>query len=280
MRRTAKEFRDTAWKALTGRYWWAVLAALVAGILGGYMSSSPFSLDLNFNVGDADFTHLGNWVQSMQSLAISAGIFRAVLGLTTALAAAAFTIGIAYFLVGSAVELGFDLYNISLYTTPAPGQPKFELLFSRFTIFGRALALRLLMFLKILAWTLLFIVPGIVAAYRYAMAPFLLAEHPEMTAMEAIELSKQMMNGNKGRLFGLQLSFIGWYLLAACTFGIGWVFLAPYTKAADAAFYMELTGRLPQNGTQTQPGGASYTPPAAPAELPKAEGETTDTEWV
>jgi len=281
MRRTAKEFRDAAWKTLTGRYWWAVLAALVAGILGGYMSSSPISLNLNFSVGDTDLTHFGNWLHDTQTFAVNAGILRAMFGLTTILIVAAFTVGVAYFLVGSAVELGFNLYNISLYTVPVPGQPKFELLFSRFTIFGRALALRLLMFLKIFAWTLLFIVPGIVAAYRYAMAPYLLAEHPEMTAMEAIELSKQMMGGNKGRLFGLQLSFIGWYLLAALSFGIGWIFLAPYTKAADAAFYMELTGRLPQNGTQPQPGGsASYTPPAASAELPKPEGETTDTEWV
>lgn len=278
MKRTAKEFRDTAWKALTGRYWWAVLAALVAGMLGGYAASSPVSL--NFKIGDGDVAHWSSWFQNAWSFVAGAGILRALAGIIAALTAAAFTVGLAIFLVGAAVELGYDLFNVSLYT--APGQPKFEILFSRFSVFGRALALRLLMFLKILAWTLLFIVPGIVAAYRYAMAPYLLAEHPEMTAMDAIELSKQMMDGNKGRLFCLQLSFIGWYLLVLLTAGFGWVFLAPYTKAADAAFYMELTGRLPLDGAQAWPaeGGSSYTPPSLPAEPPKAEGETTGTEWV
>ncbi len=61
--------------------------------------------------------------------------------------------------------------------------------------------------------------------------------------------------GNKGRLFCLQFSFIGWYLLSAITGGIGWIFLAPYTKSADTAFYMELTGRLPRPG-EAQPAGA------------------------
>lgn len=256
--RNAKEFRDTAWNSLRGRYWWAVLAALVAGILGGYAAGKP-SFEWRFS--STDVHSVSDWFRqlpdALNQLTISdsvglihlpgviagSGLAHVFYGLVAAIASVAFTYGLAMFIIGSAVELGFNLFNVSLYT--APGKPKFELLFSRFSIFGRALGLRLLMAVKIFLWSLLLIVPGIIAAYRYSMAPFLLAETPDLTASEAIEKSKLLMSGNKGRLFCLQFSFIGWYLLAALTGGIGWVFLAPYTKSADTAFYMDLTGRLP-----------------------------------
>ena len=92
-------------------------------------------------------------------------------------------------------------------------------------------------------WSLLFIVPGIIASYRYALAPYLMAENPDMGVMEAIARSKELMNGSKWRLFCLQLSFIGWSLLCVLTLGIGYLWLAPYQNAAEAAFYLEVTGR-------------------------------------
>ena len=91
-------------------------------------------------------------------------------------------------------------------------------------------------------WSLLFVIPGIVAGYSYAMTGYILAEHPELTASEAIEQSKQMMSGNRFRLFCLQFSFIGWDLLCALTLGIGNLWLRPYKQAAEAAFYREVSG--------------------------------------
>ena len=88
---------------------------------------------------------------------------------------------------------------------------------------------------------LLLIVPGIIAVYRYALAPYLMAEDPEMGAMEAIEKSKELMKGNKWRLFCLQFSFIGWMLLSSLTFGLGNLALRPYQEAAYAAFYREVS---------------------------------------
>jgi uncharacterized membrane protein len=86
-------------------------------------------------------------------------------------------------------------------------------------------------------WTLLFIIPGIVKSYSYAMTFYVLREHPEMTATEAITESRRLMNGNKMRLFCLDLSFIGWYLLSCLTFGILLIWVLPYHEAAHAAFY-------------------------------------------
>ena len=92
-------------------------------------------------------------------------------------------------------------------------------------------------------WALLFIIPGIVASYRYALAPYLMAENPDIGVMEAIARSKELMRGNKGRLFCLQFSFIGWYLLSTLTLGIGTLWVAPYRKIAETAFYLDVTGR-------------------------------------
>lgn len=85
---------------------------------------------------------------------------------------------------------------------------------SRRTIFWRALWLYISMYLRIFLWSLLLIIPGIVAALRYAMAPYFLAENPELTPSEAIDKSKEAMTDKKFSLFMLLLSFIGWALMA------------------------------------------------------------------
>ena len=199
-----------------------------------------------------------------------AGVFASLAGLML-------LYGIAVFIVGSAVELGYNSFNLSLYESTAA--PKIESLFSRFSYFGNALVLRLLMFLKILAWTLLFIVPGIVAAYRYSMAPYVMAENPTMTATEAIEESKRLMATNKWRLFCLQLSFIGWMLLASLTI-VGGVFLLPYMEAANAAFYLDLNGRLPASPYATAGAPVSPAAPVTPAAPTLGEGESDPKELI
>ena len=85
----------------------------------------------------------------------------------------------------------------------------------RLNLFLRALWLHVIMFVKIFLWSLLLVIPGIIAAIRYSMAPYYLAEHPEMKAREAIRKSKETMKHLKMSYFMLQLSFIGWNLLVS-----------------------------------------------------------------
>lgn len=90
-------------------------------------------------------------------------------------------------------------------------------------------------------WTLLLVVPGIVKAYEYRMIPFLLAENPQMKWKDAFAKSRQMMDGNKMNAFILDLSFIGWHLLSACTLGIlGIFYVLPYSYLTDAELYRAL----------------------------------------
>lgn len=80
----------------------------------------------------------------------------------------------------------------------------------------------------------------IILAYAYAMVPYLLRDYPDLTAREALRTSREMMKGHKWDLFVLQLSFIGWILLAIVTLGIGFLFVGPYMQTANAAFYEDL----------------------------------------
>lgn len=120
--------------------------------------------------------------------------------------------------------------------------PKINTLFAYFKNWKTAAAANLLVTLYILLGILLFIIPGIIATYSYAMTYYVLAEHPELSAREALQRSKEMMSGNRFRLFCLQWSFIGWVLLCILTLGIGILWLRPYQHAAFAAFYREVSG--------------------------------------
>ncbi|MBQ8519198.1 MAG: DUF975 family protein [Agathobacter sp.] len=96
--------------------------------------------------------------------------------------------------------------------------------------------------LKVLLWTLLFIIPGVIKSYEYFMMPYLLAENPNLTKEEAFRLSKQMMTGNKWKTFVLELSFFWWDVLSAITAGIvGIFYVNPYKNLTFAALYEELS---------------------------------------
>lgn len=95
--------------------------------------------------------------------------------------------------------------------------------------------------IKLILWTLLLVIPGIVKSYEYRMVPYILSENPSMESKEAFRRSREMMYGNKFDAFVLDLSFIGWKFLGAITFGLVDVFWTnPYQYAANAELYMAL----------------------------------------
>ena len=92
----------------------------------------------------------------------------------------------------------------------------------------------------IFLWTLLLIVPGIIKSLSYSMTNYILVDKPELSANEAINLSKDMMYGHKFDLFYLYLSFAGWALLCIFTLGIGFLWLIPYAQTAQSSFYLDV----------------------------------------
>lgn len=95
--------------------------------------------------------------------------------------------------------------------------------------------------LFIFLWSLLLIIPGIIKAYQYKFVSYILAENPELTASEALDISTEMTQGHKMDMFVMDLSFIGWYILGAICFGVGVFFVNPYRDTSFAMLYMQLT---------------------------------------
>lgn len=141
---------------------------------------------------------------------------------------------VASFIIVPSIGLGI----IMIYLNMAKGiQPDVGRMFDGFQNVGPCVILFLLTNLFTFLWSLLFVIPGIIKGLSYSMGMYILSEHPEMTATEALNESKRIMVGHKGELFVLYLSFIGWYLLAVPTFGLIFIWLTPYIKMTVANFY-------------------------------------------
>lgn len=121
------------------------------------------------------------------------------------------------FIIGGPLELGFSIFLLTFFRKRNTDN---TLLFEGFSHFGRAFLLFILMSIKIMLWGILLVVPGIIAAIRYSQAFFVLADNPDMSANQCIKESCRIMAGNKGRYFYLQLTFIGWFILAQIPSGI------------------------------------------------------------
>ena len=237
----AEDFRRIARNALTNKWFIAVAVGLVASILGGISGGGPefkvnidgSNISMNFNVagetiksigtnGGVD-SEVGAFILASLPIIIIASLFAAVI----------------YFALGSFIGVGYAKFNLNLVDKK---NAAFETLFEYFSHWKTTTIARLLRALYVFLWSLLFIIPGIVAGFSYAMTDYILAEDPELTADEAISQSKSIMMGNKWRFFCLQFSFIGWDILATLAFGIGHLWLTPYKQAAYAAFYREVSG--------------------------------------
>lgn len=120
-----------------------------------------------------------------------------------------------------------------------------------FSLSGKIFLLMLLEYIFIALWSMLFVIPGIIASYRYRQAYYILLDDPSKGAMQCIRESKAMMYGHKGELFMLDLSFLGWYILIYLTFGIVGIWKLGYIKLTYAIFYNALAypdGGYPLNG--------------------------------
>lgn len=164
-------------------------------------------------------------------------------------------------LLTGAFMYGLALFMLTFFRTKRIDN---KLLFEGFSMLGKTILLQIVMTVYIFLWSLLFVIPGIIAAIRYSMAFYILADHPEYTVSQCINESKARMRGNCGKYFVLLLSFIGWAILASLAselilapFGtsastligslislIPGIFLSVYVKTSETVFYELLTGNL------------------------------------
>jgi uncharacterized membrane protein len=133
------------------------------------------------------------------------------------------------------LNAGLAIYCLNVCQFRASG---FGNLLDGFAIFFKVLWLEILMGIFVFLWSLLLIIPGIIAAYRYRMALYILIDNPKLGALDCIRASSELMRGHKGELFVLDLSFLGWVLLTAFPFVTVWV--TPYMQTTYANYYLAL----------------------------------------
>lgn len=274
------DFRAEAREALRGKWRTAVWTGFLAGLLGVGMAGEH--INLSNLTRDLRERNAREFLQSEAWFQMRPAVFT-VLGLLLLWI-------LVCFIIGGVVQLGYTRFNLRLIDHE---DAETRDLFSQFDRFGQGFLMQLLMELYTLLWTLLLLIPGIIKSYAYAMTPYILYEHPEMTPNEAITESRRMMDGKKWDLFCLGFSFIGWDLLASApalaafvyfvicydtgamgivellramscllplmaVFSAGYLFLTPYRNAANAAFYRELV-RQQENAPESGelPGGAA-----------------------
>ena len=267
----AADFREIARNALRGKWPVAVLTGFLASLMGALLVSNGGGTSGNNN--DSSSISLADNLD----LAPLRTVLHVILGVLILWI-------IATLIASGAGKLGYAIFNLNLVDGK---EAKVSDLFSQFHRLGEGFVMNFLMALYTLLWSLLFVIPGIIKSYSYAMTPYIMAEHPALTADEAITESRRIMDGNKMRLFCLSFSFIGWGLLCtlptialmAIVFGrlratgdlsllfwlipcgipsfVGSLFLVPYQQAAFAAFYRDVAGA----------------PQAEEVELPQIEGE-------
>lgn len=193
-------------------------------------------------MNSSDFRHAawgklsGNWGGP---IAVSL-IYMVITGVLSAITQNMPAASLLIVIVTAPLAIGLNKYFIEFSKQLSPDV---EVLFDGYKeSFLSSILLSLLTGLLIFLWMLLFIIPGIIKAYAYAMAPYILAENPTISITEALDESQEMMKGHKMDLFILGLSFIGWVLLGLITFGIAFIWVIPYINAAHAEFYLEVSG--------------------------------------
>ena len=150
-----------------------------------------------------------------------------------------FSIGyvVTYVFISGPLFLGFTNFCLSVSLSE---EVRLSQIFFGFKNFRKSVPLYFLIHLFSLLWTLLLIIPGIIAELSYAMAPFIMIEDSSVSPIEAIRKSKQMMNGYKGKLFGLNFRFALWFIFSILTLGIGLFWTIPYYYVTLWKFYYDI----------------------------------------
>lgn len=234
---TRAELKSRAREALKKYYWWAVLACLLAGLLGGGGENS-IRVGNSFGTQGVTLSQIANISDNGLNGFVA---FLAVLAVVMVIFIIALVISLLWgTFVGNPVRVGsctFFMESKRQQNSAGIGKLFWAFEGGRYK---NIVAVMFMRWLYITLWSFLFIIPGVIKEYEYYLVPYILNDSPEIHYKDALRLSKDMMNGNKWRLFVLDLSFIGWTILAMLCCGVGSVFLTPYIEATHLEFYEDV----------------------------------------
>jgi len=207
------------------------------------MADARMALSGNWGMGVLGFVLYVLLIKSIGVFICSAVFFvvmaSAASGANAELAITAmyFVANIVVLLLPGAFIVGFMGFFLGI---AQDAEARLELLFIGLKRFWRSFGAYFLSSLFVALWTMLFIIPGIIATFRYAMVYFVVADDEDADPLEAIRQSKEMMKGNKWKFFCLHWRFFWWAILCMFTGGIGYLWLAPYMQTSFAKFYEDV----------------------------------------
>lgn len=288
-----EQLKNTARKALERNYWKVVLVSAILLFFGGASIGSFFSTGFTEGLGwgedsyyesEADipmddlFIDEEGPVGTLVGMVALASVGAAILGII-------FVVLIIILIIIIIATIVSFVIRAFLLNPLEVGTKKFffinlkekaevkEVTFAYDNHYKNIIKILFFRDLYIFLWSLLFVIPGIIKAYEYKMLPYLLAEDPTMTKDQAFATSRQMMDGQKWKVFVLDLSFIGWELLSAITAGIlGVFYVTPYRNMTYAALYECLSYERQWNS----PEGAPVYTPIPPTQMEEYNIEEID----
>lgn len=272
---TNRLLKERAKIALKGRYWLAFLVSFLAIMLAagtflggrapggkGFGSGVEKSFSMEFSKYESvirDFFQRADLPLELQKIGIIIMII-IIIGVIIGLLAICFMFAYAIF-IGNPVIVGHRKF----YIDNRKGKTEAGKLLSSFgSDYKNIVKVMFYKDLRIILWSLLFIVPGIIKAIEYMAVDYLLAEYPKIDLNRALKLSGEITSGQKWNIFKLGLSFFGWFILCIMTGGIGFAFLNPYIQATFAELYVVLIEKSVDDGFEKS------------IELPEAVPEETE----
>lgn len=252
-------YKERGKAIVKANFWILVLASFVANMLGG---QSSFNGSGGGSVGGSGSSYRfdnssddSGSIYDMETGEIKDEIITAItVYLTVFLIVFVVIFAVAavfQVFVGSIMQVGKKKIFLENVNEP---NTDFGLVFSGFTGGKYMQRVKTMFFysLSIFLWSLLLVIPGVIASYTYFLVPYIVADNPDLDTKRALELSKEMTNGHKFDIFVMQLSFLGWSILSGCcTCGILGFWLNPYMEASFAVMYTEMKNYAISNGIAT-----------------------------
>lgn len=214
------ELKESAKASLKGKYNDAVIMLLVVILISAGASVIGSLLDTSLGLINKQTLTIGSQIIEYQST----GFFTTIL-----------TIALTCF-------LSFGIFEYFLNISRGK-KVEWKDIFKRYDLLVYYFVLSLIVGIFTFLWSLLFIIPGIIAALSYSLVYYLKLDNPDLSFMDNIKKSKELMNGHKWDYFVLELSFLGWILLVPFTFGILAFWLIPYMSVTQCNFYNKLINK-------------------------------------
>lgn len=147
------------------------------------------------------------------------------------------SLGLIPTLVAGPLALGFSIYSLNLFRN---GSADYNNIFDGFKSLGKILGVYFLMIVLVILGMILLIIPGIILAFGFSMAYFVMIDKPELGIVDTLKESWKIMKGNKTKLLGLSLRFIPWAILGILCLVVGVIFVLPWMQMSYTSFYEEI----------------------------------------